>query len=857
MQSPADNRTGGVAVGARARLFVVSDDQKGRSYPVGAGRLTIGRGMNNDIVTADPRASRLHAEIHASGPDGGFTLVDPGSTNGTLVNGQRVSRVALHDGDHIQIGEFHLVFQLDTGQQPSAPLSDTGSHRLLPAQPAAPRAATPPGGTVAAASALPDVFPLAGKPAVTIGRDATNDIVLDHPQISRHHARLQLLPDGRLAVADLNSTNGTFIDGQQLRGATTVAAGVTLTFGPFRLLFQNGALIKGSEDGTIRIDCLGLSKQVAGGKVLLHDVTFSILPREFVCIVGGSGTGKSTLLDAISGVRPATGGQVRYNGADYYRQMDSFRSSIGYVPQDDIVPTELTVERALYYAAKLRLPDDMGNDEVKRRIEEVLDDLGLTGRRDVPIKNLSGGQRKRVSIGAELLSQPTLFFLDEPTSGLDPGLEGRMMALLRKLADQGRTVVLITHATQNVDLCDKIAFLAPGGYLAYYGPPREALDYFGAAKFADIYTTIEQEPRMEVWPQRFQSTPHYARNVAARLAAAGLSAGPGAPGAHAAGLAKAQSPPPASRQVSAFRQFRILSQRYLETLTRDRRNLLTLLLQAPVIAIMVALVFNGPIFDTTPIKLGGAGNHSDARKLTFLLAMVAVWFGTSNSAREIVKEAAIYARERRINLKLAPYIASKFVVLTALAFVQTFILLLPFLVTGVGFWRLPILHLSLLTGAIAGIGMGLLISAQASNPDRASSLVPLVLIPQVIFAGGLVGIPDLLIEGGLRVNGNPLVLLISHLMVTKWTWRAIGATVALDDVPPERLEIQGVPPSVTPGSVANNPFFMHDNGKYYYLADVGENFRFNPLFYLLILGGFIALSLILVTVFQKRKDRVR
>ncbi len=855
MQPPAGRRPGGGATaGAGARLRVVSDDRQGRDYPLGAARLTIGRGVNNDIVTADPRASRLHAEIHPAGPGGPFVLVDPGSTNGTLVNGRRVTRVELRDGDRIAIGDFHLVFRQDGAPAPDTLAPDTAGYR--PPAPGRTATAPPaPGGTAVALAALPDVVPLAGRPAVTVGRDPANDVVLDHPQISRRHARLEPLPDGRLAVADLNSTNGTFVDGLQVRGAATAGPGAVLTFGPFRLLYQDGLLIKGSEDGTIRIDCLGLTRRLGRGRVLLDDITLSILPREFVCIVGASGSGKTTLLDALSGARPADAGQVRYNGVDYYAQIESFRSAIGYVPQDDIVPADLPVERALHYAARLRLPDDTGRAEVKARVEEVMEDLGLTARRDVPIGRLSGGQRKRVSIGAELLSQPTLLFLDEPTSGLDPGLEGRMMALLRKLADQGRTVVLITHATQNVDLCDQIAVLAPGGHLAYYGPPREALAYFGVEKFADLYTLIEREPAMEVWPRRFRATPHHARNVSARLAAAGPCDVPGA-GDTPAG-ARAAARPPAARQVSALRQFRILALRYLETLARDRRNLLTLLLQAPIIALMIALVFHGPLFDQTPLKLGGGGDQGEARKLTFLLAIVAVWFGTSNAAREIVKEAAIYARERRVNLKLAPYIASKLAVLTALSAVQTLILLLPLLAVGVAPGRLPALHLALLAGAVAGVGLGLLVSAQASNPDRAANLVPLLLIPQVIFAGGLIDIPHLTFDNGVRLDGNPLILALSHLMVAKWTWRALGATLGLDDVPPGRLPIEGVPPSVSPASVADNPRFLFADDVYYYLPPAAEHFPLHPLAYLLILAAFIAASLLLVALLQRRKDRAR
>ena len=815
------------------RLCVVSNDQKGRVYPL-ATRLTIGCGAANGIVTADPRASRVHATIERLGGTERWGLTDPGSTNGTFVNGQRVGQVELRDGDLIQIGDFALIVELSAQIQRSEE-QQAGTMIGVAMSTVAPGVA-------------PALFDLRARPIATVGHDPGNDLTLDHPQISRFHARLETVPDGTLRVTDLNSTNGTFIDGQQLRGSATIAPGATLGFGPYRLVFRGGQLVRESEDGTVRIDCLHLTKTVAKGKILLNDLTFSILPREFVCIVGGSGAGKSTLLDALSGVRPANGGEVRYNGANYYHQMDAYRSAIGYVPQDDIVPTELPVESALYYAARLRLPPDTAEGEVKARVEEVMEDLGLTARRDVPIKNLSGGQRKRVSIGAELLSKPTLFFLDEPTSGLDPGLEGRMMQLLRKLADQGRTVILITHATQNVDLCDKIVFLAPGGYLAYYGPPREALPYFGAQKFADIYTTIESEGSMEVWPRRFAASPHYQRHVAARLGNAGIDPqhAVGAPSAPLAALTAVGSRPPAGRRDSGVRQFRILARRYLETVVRDRSNLLTLLLiQAPLIAILIALAFRGDLFSRVPFT----GDWAKARTLTFLLAMVAVWFGTSNAAREIVKEAAMYGRERRINLQIIPYITSKFAVLLGISLIQNVVLLLPLLLTGAGMLRLPFLYAILVTGSIAGIALGLIISALAPNPDRASILVPLILIPQVIFGGPLIGS-----GGGLVVQA------ISQLMVTKWTWRALGSTLRLDDVPLQPVQLQGfMPPQIAQlTQQGQNPnLIVGSAGDLYYRAPVGADFSFIPPVYLFVLGCFTLVSLILVALFLRRKDVTR
>src|SRR5207302_4315912 len=221
-------------------------------------------------------------------------------------------------------------------------------------------------------------------------------------------------------------------------------------------------------------------KKIGNNNVtLLSNLSFSVPPRKFVALVGGSGAGKSTLMDALNGLRPAQDGKVLYNGQDYYRNLAAFSTQLGYVPQDDIVHRELTVERALYYAAKLRLPNDFTPAQIKQRINEVLEDVEMTARRKLLVKKLSGGQRKRVSIALELLANPSLFFLDEPTSGLDPGLDRKMMFLLRKLADKGHTIILVTHATNNISTCDYVCFLAQGGRLAYFGPPEAVRLLFG------------------------------------------------------------------------------------------------------------------------------------------------------------------------------------------------------------------------------------------------------------------------------------------------------------------------------------------------------------------------------------------
>jgi ABC-type multidrug transport system ATPase subunit len=545
---------------------------------------------------------------------------------------------------------------------------------------------------------------------------------------------------------------------------------------------------------------------------------------------------------------------VLYNKAEYYSQMDVYRSSIGYVPQDDIVPSELTVRNALYYAARLRLPQDTTQAELHNRLDEVIDDLDLEQRRDTPIHLLSGGQRKRVSIGAELISKPSLFFLDEPTSGLDPGLEGRMMQLLRKLADQGRTVILITHATQNVELCDQVLFLARGGYMAFFGSPQSALEYFGVKRFSEIYIKLEQELSPEEWARRFISSPYYTKNVGARFNAIAREAAqygvmtehPAMAGQVVTGPA---APPVVFRRpkatLSSWGQFALLTRRYFEILTRDTKNLLILLLQAPIIALMLILVFKRNDFNRP------GGDYGLAKTLVFLMVIVAVWFGTSNAAREIVKEASIYRRERRIGLKLAPYILSKLAVQSLLVLVQVALLVgIVWIGLGLGspgFEDILYLYFTLVLTALGGVSMGLLISAITSNSDRATSFVPVALIPQIIFSGAVVSFERMGQVGEW----------FSNLMISKWGYQASARILNLDTIPSTPLRFNGPAPdqadrieALFPGSV----FLDRRTLEWYFVPKRSPEFTTDVYLQWGILGLAIAIGLGLIIFFQLRKD---
>ncbi|HTD18878.1 MAG TPA: ATP-binding cassette domain-containing protein, partial [Ktedonobacteraceae bacterium] len=518
--------------------------------------------------------------------------------------------------------------------------------------------------------------------------------------------------------------------------------GDEIRIGPYKLVYESNELKQYDESNFIRIDALNLKKTGNNNVTLLNDLSFSIPPRKFVALVGGSGAGKSTLMDALNGLRPAQSGKVLYNGQDYYHNLAAFSSQLGYVPQDDIVHRELTVERALYYAAKLRLPNDFTPAQIKQRINEVLEDVEMTARRKLLVKKLSGGQRKRVSIALELLANPSLFFLDEPTSGLDPGLDRKMMFLLRRLADKGHTIVLVTHATNNINTCDYVCFLCQGGRLAFFGPPDDAKKYFGKTDFAEIYSSLEPTEDNPNLPEeaaaRFKVSEQYREFVMDPLRS-GTSSGVNGQ--------VAVQPVKRPKRGNPLTQFILLSQRNVELLKNDRSLLGIMLLQAPLIALFLMLLIRfevgtgifdpnkavqcaPQIFTTSAVsptnpagalgitptakqkndngtvscnliasflktdaagktyaqKQGGEakalqdfiviGDSINAQRALFLCAFIAVLFGVINSIREIVKESAIYRRERTVNLGIVPYMFSKILILGVLALFQSAVLIL-------------------------------------------------------------------------------------------------------------------------------------------------------------------------------------
>lgn len=328
---------------------------------------------------------------------------------------------------------------------------------------------------------------------VRIGRGPDNDLVVDDLIVSRNHAELQARPDGTYEIVDLGSHNGTFLNGQPVERAL-ITPGDIVGIGHSAFCLVGDQLQEYVDSGEVSLDVQDLTVEVdKGRKTLLDQVSFPVGEKCLLAVVGPSGAGKSTLLNALTGQRPADHGTVLYDGRDLYRDYAELRQRIGLVPQDDILHAQLTVRRALTYAAELRFPQDTAKEERLARVDEVIGELGLGQRADQPIHSLSGGQRKRVSVALELLTKPSLLFLDEPTSGLDPGMDRSVMHMLRGLADDGRTVIVVTHSVLSLDVCDRLLVLAPGGKVAYYGPPDDTLAFFGYRQWPEAFEAFERD----------------------------------------------------------------------------------------------------------------------------------------------------------------------------------------------------------------------------------------------------------------------------------------------------------------------------------------------------------------------------
>lgn len=586
---------------------------------------------------------------------------------------------------------------------------------------------------------------------LTVGRSNGNDIVLDDVNVSRYHAEIVSVA-GNIELRDLDSRCGTRLNGRPVKTAI-IRDGAEIGVGSHRLRFDGSGVASQDERGTLSLEVRDVSVKVEG-KTILNRVSLGIKPGQLVAIIGASGAGKSTLLKAMAGVRRPSAGEVTLNGDPVTARL----TDVGYVPQDEIVHGLLTAGEALEYAAKLRLPDDTDKGVIRATVRRVITELSLDGRGETRVASLSGGERKRTGVGSELVNRPSLLFLDEPTTGLDPELESQTMRLLRDLADpRERAVVLVTHATKNLELCDRVIVMAQGGELAFFGAPRDALAFFGVESYDNIYAALAQTSPQEL-RDRFART----RASASQPSQDGDAPAPGATGS-------------ARAKLGFLPQVGVLTSRYARLLVRDERNLLILFGQVPIIGLAIAFLFKTGLFlqaDDGPRAI--PGNPNEQIQLLFLLATTAIWLGSIDASREVVKERSINAREMDVGIRVGAYLTSKAIILFGLAATQTMALaLFVFLVRPL---EEPASTYAVVVGMLVltswvGIGVGLVVSAAVRTEDQATSFIPLTLIPQLLFAGAVVPVARM---------AEPIAS-FTYAVPTRWSLAGIGAAVDMND----------------------------------------------------------------------------
>jgi ABC-type multidrug transport system ATPase subunit len=661
--------------------LAVTSGLPSRVFELREGSFVAGRSAEADFELAHVEISRQHCRFTW---DGNVCLVeDLGSVRGTRVNGQRIEAVTtLNPGDQVGVGPAIIVFGL--GAPPSVV--------PVPEKPAS-------------APAIAQML-VGGKPAdriavdrpLVFGREPGLDVVLNDPGVSRRHASAAPGQRGGIVVTDLNSTAGSFVNGHRF-DSHELTIGDRLQVGPFCFQFDGHALnrVANAAGGTIRADHVVMR---AGALTILDDIALTIPASRFVGIIGPSGAGKSSLLTTLSGLRAPNRGNVLVNGRNIYSGHEP--QSFGFVPQEDIVHGELTVNQALRFSAWLRLPAGTPQREIDKLLFQTMEQLGLSPHARKHISQLSGGQRKRVSVGVELLAKPAILFLDEPSSGLDPATEFQLMELLRDLADTGCTIVCTTHVMENAYLMDQIIVLV-GGCLAFQGSAQATREYFGVQKLTGLYDRLADRQPKE-WQTAFLERP--------------------APPEEATAPA-GQGIRDASRARRAF-AMPILLARQWAILSSDWRNFVLLGTQPVIIAALVAWV------------------SKDFALVMFFAYLATMWFGCSNAAQEIVKEIAIYRRERLVGVGAHSYLASKFIFLITLTALQA-LLLYATVVIGEGKRDGSVtLQLAALLGiAIAGVGVGSAISALSRSVMQAVMFVPLILIPQILFSGYTVASTDM------------------------------------------------------------------------------------------------------------------
>jgi ABC-type multidrug transport system ATPase subunit len=470
------------------------------------------------------------------------------------------------------------------------------------------------------------------------------------------------------------------------------------------------------------------------GVIGLDDVSLTIEPGRLTAVIGPSGAGKSTLLAALAGIAPASDGTVTLEGASSHGDDNGSDNGIGFVPQDDVLHGELPLRRTLRYAATLRLAASAA--VIDNAVDDAMQTLGLATRGETPVHALSGGERKRANIAAEILTRPGVCFLDEPTSGLDPAAAADLVDGLHRMAADGSTVVFTTHSVEDIERSNTVVVLAPGGRLVAVGTPDEVLQRLGATGFPELYTLlVGLQPRSTTMG-----------DVPARRRTPAVST------QHRA--LRADRP-------GAMRQWWTLTRRSAEILTRNRLTVAILLGSPAAVIAMFAVLFKPGGFDP-------GADPTASVQVAYWLAFAGFFFGLTFGLLQVCTELTMLRSERFAGVSIGAYLASKVALLTPVLLLVNATMLavlqtldrIPHL-SGGAFVEL---NITMALNALAALCLGLLASAAVTSTAQAALALPMLCFPAVLFSGAMV--PNPVMAGAGRA--------ISAAMSDRWAFEAIA-----------------------------------------------------------------------------------
>ena len=645
----------------------------------------VGTGKDAHIKLDNPRVSGNHLQIIYN-KQGELHIQDLNSLNGTYLNGIKLEEgQLLRHKDKLQLAGINDILII---------VEKSISHE-----------------TTANQESLINI--LKTKDHAYIGRGSDCDIIINHQTVSKKHALISLLANNIYQIQDLGSTNGTFVNGIKIRGTTSLNIKDKIFIGRHQISLEGRSKNLNQE---LAISAFGIEKTYSDGTKGLKKMDLSIPSKSIVAIMGPSGCGKSTLLKALNGDNPPSKGKVFLFNQELSANWQYLKTQIGYVPQDDIVHQQLTVKQCLYFTAKLRL-DNIQDEDIDKKINQVLTDLKILSKKNTIISSLSGGQRKRVSIGVELMTDPLIMFVDEITSPLDPQTVEDVLSIMKDLAEKGTTVLIVTHKPDDLEYMDEVIFMAEGGHIVYQGDTRKYKEYFKVKTAVSVFSQISGI-KSKTWIEKYRNP----RPLSNSSVSKGLRY---------------------KSETSIIDQYKWLTIRYFTIKMNDKVNSFLMLVQAPIIAILICLIFK---------------NINSA--VLFMIAISSIWLGAQNSAREIVCEQPIYKRERMFNLNIFPYIFSKITVLSFFSVIQSFIFILILYIkynTGIVHLNNPFyLFIWMVFLSISASFLGLLLSSIVKTSERAMTVLPLILLPQIMLAGIISQVSNLIVE------------FISYLVLSRW-----------------------------------------------------------------------------------------